>query len=504
MDAPTSALRRSMPVLVLSIATLLLGFLAGWGAHSAQRLLPAEAAARQRQPIFSPPAPAASAAALDEGLNGSLTKVARAVMPAVVNISSTRIVRTRGPQSPFHTNPFFRRFFGEDFFRHFDVPLERREQSLGSGVIVSSDGYVLTNNHVVESADEIRVALADRQEFVAKVVGTDPKTDLAVLKLDSEDLPYLSLGDSDATEVGEVVLAIGNPFGIGQTVTMGIISAKGRAHMGIADYEDFIQTDAAINPGNSGGALVNTRGELIGINTAIASRTGGYQGIGFAIPSNMARSVSEELIHSGKVTRGWLGVIIQEVTPPLAEAFKLNKARGSLVGDVAPGSPAARGGLQRGDVIIEYEGREVTDTQQLRLWVAATPVGHEAKIVVLRDGKRIPLEVTIGELEDEEQAAAPSAGPSRALEGVQVEELTASMARRLGIPRTVRGVVVSRVQPGSTAAEGGLETGDVIREVNRTSIASVSEYRSAVRAAGNRPVVLLVQRGGTTFYMTVR
>jgi serine protease Do len=507
MNAPASTTHRHAPLAVVVTATLLVGFLAGLGISRRAAWPAPSGGAGGGQPLFAPPVAGSRAGGTGAALDGSLSAVAGAVMPAVVNISSTRVVRSQGVQSPIPDDPFLRRFFGEDPFHQFRVPRERREQSLGSGVIVTADGYVMTNNHVIAGADTATVTLSDRREFKARVVGTDPKTDVAVLKLDAGDLPHLPLGDSDRTEVGEIVLAVGSPFGLKRTVTMGIISAKGRANMGIADYEDFIQTDAAINPGNSGGALVNTRGELIGINTAIASRTGGYEGIGFAIPSNMAKSVSEDLIKHGKVTRGMLGVSIQEVTPALAEVFHLKEARGALVGDVTPGSPADRGGLKRGDVIVEYEGREVEDSAQLRLWVARTQVGHTARLVIQRDGKRVPLQVTIAELrehEEEEGATGGAEEDAAALAGVQVQELTAAVARRLGLPRDVRGVVVTDVNPASAAAEADLQQGDVIREVNRKPTTTLSAFRSAVRAAGRGPVVLLVQRGGSAFYVTIR
>ncbi len=501
MYALSHSMRRATPLLILAAATLVLGFLAGL---SVSRREGWRGAAGGGAGFTFPPA-AAGAARAGAGVEGAYTAVSRAAMPAVVNISSTRVVRSREVLHPFFSDPFFRHFFGEGPLRREEVPRERREQSLGSGVIVTPDGYVMTNNHVVAEADQVRVTLADRREFEARLVGADPKTDLAVLKIDAEGLPHLPLGDSDGAEVGEVVLAIGNPFGLSQTVTMGIISAKGRANMGIVDYEDFIQTDAAINPGNSGGALVNTRGELIGINTAIASRTGGYQGIGFAIPSNMARDVSQELIQHGKVTRAYLGVSIQPVTPAVAEAFKLGEARGALVGDVAPGSPAARGGLRRGDIILQYEGEAIEDSVHLRLRVARTPVGSEVRLMVVRDGKRIPVAVKLAELKEEGEAA-PSAdsGSAGPLSGVRVEPLTAALARRLGLPRGASGVVVSAVAPGSAADEAGLEPGDLIREVNRQPVDSVAGFRSALQAAGRGSVVLLVQRGRSTAYVTVR
>ena len=330
-------------------------------------------------------------------LQAALRRAAQRAIPAVVNISTLRVYRTPEglPPSPLWQDPFFREFFGEDFFRFFGIPRERVERSLGSGVIVSEDGYILTNHHVIANASRIVVGLSDRREFEAKVVGTDPTTDIALLKIDARRLPFLPFGDSEKTQVGDIVLAIGNPFGIGQTVTMGIVSAKGRSNMGLVDYEDFIQTDAAINPGNSGGALINLRGELIGINTAIVSRTGGYQGIGFAVPSNLARRVMEQLKRYGRVIRGWLGVSVQQVTPQLASHLGLKEPWGALVLEVAPGSPAAQGGLRRGDVIVRYDGREIRAAWELRNLIALTPVGKRVKLSVIRRGIEKDLYVTI-------------------------------------------------------------------------------------------------------------
>ena len=336
------------------------------------------------------------------GVGGAFVEVTKATKPAVVNISTTKVVRFRGaPYSPFFNDPFFRRFFGDDFFREFRAPREQREQSLGSGVIVSQDGYIVTNNHVVEGASEIRVLVGDQREFKGRVVATDPRTDVAVVKIAGHGLPTIPWGDSDRLQVGEWTLAIGNPFGLNQTVTAGIISATGRANVGIADYEDFIQTDAAINPGNSGGALVNVRGELIGINTAIFSRSGGYMGIGFAIPSNMVREVMEDLIKRGKVTRGWLGVHIQLLAPDLAKKFGLKEAHGVLVGEVSGGSPAAKAGMNRGDVILELAGKRVEDPEHLRNEVARTEPGKRIPVKIWRGSKEMILQVEIEELPKE-------------------------------------------------------------------------------------------------------
>jgi len=332
-------------------------------------------------------------------LETSLAAVARRVMPAVVNIASVRVYQTPGgvPPSPLFQDPFFREFFGDDFSRFFGVPRERVERSLGSGVIVTEDGYIITNNHVVSEATQVTVGLADKREFEAKVVGTDPKTDVALLKIDDTNLPLVPLGNSDRARVGDIVLAIGNPFGIGQTVTMGIISATGRSQMGIVDYEDFIQTDAAINPGNSGGALVDIEGNLVGINTAIISRTGGYQGIGFAIPSNIAKAVMDAIVKHGRMIRGWLGLSVQEVTSQIAAEFGLKKPGGALIVEVSPRSPAAKAGLRRGDIIVRYGNVEIEEATELRNLVAATPINKKVGLIVWRGGKKTDVTVVIKE-----------------------------------------------------------------------------------------------------------
>jgi len=347
-------------------------------------------------------APKKAAFSGDSEGGGVFVEVAKATRPAVVNISTTKVIRYRGaPNAPFFDDPFFRHFFGDDFFREFRIPRERREQSLGSGVIVNQDGFIVTNNHVVEGASEIKVLLGDNREFSGRVAATDPRTDVAVIKISGHNLPTIPWGDSDRLQVGQWVLAIGNPFGLTQTVTAGIISATGRANVGIADYEDFIQTDAAINPGNSGGALVSVRGELIGINTAIFSRSGGYMGIGFAIPSNMVREVVESLVKKGKVTRGWLGVQIQPLTPELAEKFGLKDTRGILVSDVSKNSPAAEAGMMRGDIILEFDGKRMEDPMHLRNEVAHTEPGKKIPVKIWRKGKEMILIVKIEELPKE-------------------------------------------------------------------------------------------------------
>jgi serine protease Do len=442
--------------------------------------------------------------------NQLFVKVAETSTPAVVNISTSRVIKGRRgePQhNPLFEDPFFRRFFGDDFFRQFETPQSRREQSLGSGVIVDPNGYIVTNNHVVAQADEIKVLLADKREFSGKVVGSDPKTDVAVVKIAATNLPAIPWGDSGELRVGEYVLAIGNPFGLNQTVTMGIISAVGRANVGIADYEDFIQTDAAINPGNSGGALVNTRGELIGVNTAIFSRSGGYMGIGFAVPSNMVRLVMTSLIKEGKVIRGWLGVSIQEVTSELAKQFGLKEAKGALVSDVLKDTPADRAGLKRGDVIVTYDAHDVANAGQLRNLVAETAVGQQVTVVVIRDKREKELSVKIEEQPKEiASIGGGSAGPSdnEVLSGLEVQQLTPDLADQLNLSHTITGVVITSVEPDSLAEEAGVRAGDVIVEINHQAIKNLDNYRQIGRQLkAGESVLLLLNRSGQMLFVTL-
>jgi serine protease Do len=425
------------------------------------------------------------------------TSVAKAAMPAVVNISSSRTVRGRdqGPPAPFSSDPYSQFFSTPE-------PAPRRERGLGSGVLVTADGYVLTNNHVVEGAQDIRVTLADRREFRAKLVGTDPKTDLAVLKLPGAGFPVVPLGDSSRVEVAEIVLAIGNPFGLGQTVTMGIVSAVGRANVGIADYEDFIQTDAAINPGNSGGALVNARGALIGINTAIFTQSGGYMGIGFAVPVKMARQVMDQLVTHGRVTRGYLGVAVQELTPAVTRGLKLTAARGVLVGDVTPDGPAARAGVQRGDVITAIDDKPVDDVGHFRNLIAGTAPGTRVRLTIVRDGRDRTLHVAIDALPERTPVAAP-APPRPDPLGLALADVTPEIAKKLGLRPGMKGAVVADVLPGGLAAEAGLRPGDVIQEVNRHPVRSAREFARAVEQARDRDLVLLVNRGASTAYVVI-
>lgn len=430
----------------------------------------------------------------------AMAEVAAAVKPAVVNISSTKTIRVRGFQSPFFDDPFFRRFFGDEF-GHFQMPREHKQSGLGSGVIVDKDGYILTNNHVIRDADEIKVKLSDKREFKGKVIGTDPKTDLAVIKIDSNHLPVIKLGESEKLKVGETVIAIGNPFGLNQTVTSGIVSATGRANVGIADYEDFIQTDAPINPGNSGGALVNVRGELVGINTAIFSTSGGYQGIGFAIPSSMAKVVMDNLIKKGKVVRGWLGVSIQAVTPDLAKQFDIKDDKGALVGDVVEEGPAEKAGIQRGDVIIEFDGKEVTDPSSLRNSVAGTPPGKKVTLKILRDGKIQKVDVTIAELPADMQKMRGEY--DNLLKGVMVQGLTPELKKSLDIPKRITGVVVTDIEESSPSG-GLLMPNDVIIEINRKRINSTKDYEAVVsRIKSGQDILVLVFRNGLTTYISL-
>ncbi|NGZ97932.1 MAG: hypothetical protein CV089_17725 [Nitrospira sp. WS110] len=429
--------------------------------------------------------------------------IAKLAKASVVNVSSVKKAKQEGQsfQSPFFDDPFFRRFFGEEFERRIPAPREFQQQGLGSGVIVTSDGYIITNNHVVEGTDELNVSLPDKRTFKAKVIGTDPKTDVAVIKIDALNLPALPWGDASQLEVGEMVLAVGNPFGLSQTVTMGIISAIGRANVGIVDYEDFIQTDAAINPGNSGGALVNLKGELIGINTAIFSQSGGYMGIGFAIPSTMAKSVMQSLIKHGKVIRGWLGVSIQDVTPDLAKEFGATENKGALVGDVLEDSPASKAKLERGDIITAYNGVTVRDSNHLRGLVAETAPGVTAHLSVLRDKKTVDLNITIGELPKELGKASRdvSRKGEHALAGLTVENV-----RQSGRSKTSSGVVVTDIEPESSAEHAGLQKGDVIREINRKPVKDVRDFeRLTSQLSPRSSVLILVNRGNSTIFLSI-
>src|SRR5271167_130557 len=432
----------------------------------------------------------------------SFAPIVKAVLPTVVNISSSKVVRTPNQLSGPMMDPFFQQFFGDGSDGRFSVPRERRERSLGSGVIVSPEGYILTNNHVVDGATDIRVTLSDKRECKATIVGTDPKTDVAVLKVDGTNLTAATMGNSSNVQVGDYALAIGDPFGVGQTVTMGIVSAKGRTNLGIEDYEDFIQTDAPINPGNSGGALVNDRGELIGINTAILSHgSGGNEGIGFAVPINLAHQVMDQILKNGKVTRAYLGIIPQDVTPAIAKAMGQSEPRGVLVGDVSPNSPAQESGLRRGDIILEVNGQPVADANELRMSISMMQPAATVKLNVVRNGDRCDVSVKLGQLPTpEEHAQVEKNGSESALEGVTVENLDAQTAQELGLPANAAGVVVTDVSPSSPYADSGLHRGDVIQEVDRQPVKSVADFEKAMRKGGKEPL-LLVNRHGSTMYL---
>jgi serine protease Do len=379
---------------------------------------------------------------------------------------------------------------------------EQRQRGEGSGVIVGSDGYILTNHHVVEEAEKIEVRLSDKREFKAELIGSDAKTDIAVLKIEAKDLPVMRLGNSDNVAVGDVVLAVGNPFGIGQTVTMGIVGATGRGNLGIEDYEDFIQTDAAINPGNSGGALINYRGELVGVNTAILSRSGGNQGVGFAVPVNLAHHVMSQILEQGRVVRGFMGVGIQDVTPEIAAAFKVERPEGALVSHVEPDSPAAKAGLERGDIIREIDGEPMKDMRELRLEVAERRPGQAVELAVWRDGAERKLQIKLGEMPGEEAPIATNDAKGGDALGISVQALTPELAERLGVDPTTKGVVVSRVDPASPAAEAGLRRGDVIVEAERRPIDSPADLRQALAAASD-DVLMLIQRGHASQFIVI-
>ncbi len=443
-------------------------------------------------------------------LNDLFVKVAEEANPSVVTIFTQKVVRTRQSSpfaSPFFDNPW-REFFGDDFFQRFFGPQqprgERYIRGMGSGVIVSEKGYILTNNHVVRDADEVKVMLLGGKRLEAEVVGTDAKTDLAVLRVKADGLKPIKLGDSDKLRVGEWVLAIGSPLSanLDHTVTAGIVSAKGRSNVGLADYEDFIQTDAAINPGNSGGALINLKGELVGINTAIATETGGFQGIGFAVPINMARKVMEQLIEHGKVIRGWLGVQIQDITEDLARSFNLPSTEGALVAQVVEDSPAEKAGLQVQDVILEIDGKKVKNTVELREEVAGRAPGTKVKLKILRDGKERTIEVVLGEFpESETPARRKRAENTYEKLGFSVTNLTPNLAQQFGFDPDERGVVVTRVRPGSNAYEAGLNTGALIKRINRKKINNINDFNDAVADIKSGDTVLLYvkYRNGSVF-----
>ncbi len=454
-------------------------------------------------------------------LNTGFSAVAKAVTPAVVTIKTES--RARAQRSPFFADPF-RDFFGQPDQDEEMTPRRRstpqapqgrgrlQPSGVGSGVIVSPDGYILTNNHVVDEAEKVIVELNDRRTFTAKVVGTDAPSDVAVLKIDATGLPTLPFGDSSQVEVGDVVLAVGNPLNVGQTVTMGIISAKSRSTGigGATSYEDFLQTDASINRGNSGGALVNLRGELIGVPSQILSGTGGNIGIGFAIPSAMARSVMDQLVRAGKVVRAMLGVRVRSLDADLADQFGFKSTKGALVESVEPGQPADQAGVKRGDIITEFQGQRIDDHTQLRNMASQATPGSTARFKVWRDGAERELSAKLVEM-DLTKVAANEGGPETGggaaagvLSGIKVDTLTAELARRLNLPDTARGVIITSVDPESSAAAAGLRPRDVIEEVARQPVTNVSEFNAALEKSGKKSVLLSVRSAAGVRYVLVR
>jgi serine protease Do len=447
----------------------------------------------------------------DAKLGASFAPVVKKAAPSVVTISSTHIVHIRPMRNPFFADPFFRQMFPDQVRGR-----TLRKQGLGSGVIVSPDGYILTANHVVDGADEIEVAIADKKEFTARVVGTDPLTDVAVLKIDATDLPAITLGDSDQLEVGDVVLAIGNPFSVGQTVTMGIVSALGRSGLTrFNQYQNFIQTDAAINPGNSGGALVDAEGRLVGINTAIIPNdNGGNQGIGFAVPINMARRVMELLIAGGKVTRGHLPILLQDITPRLAKSLDLPDQKGALVSDVFPNTSAEKAGIKSGDVIVGFNDKDITDVNSFQLAVSECAPGNSAAVKLLHNGQPETVTVTLTELPGDvapggNDQKRPGSGNSMidALDGVTVADLEPEVRRQLGVPSAIRGALVSDLEPASNSADAGLQRGDIILEINRQPVGNSSDAVRLGRQAKGDQILLKIWRRqdnlAGTYYLSV-
>jgi serine protease Do len=501
MNMRFEQIRKRLPVVVLVSAMAVAGTTLAFTKKSADKIKSDPAAVNV--PLDETSVPRGT---LPEA---SFAPIVKKVAPGVVKIETTTTIKNASiEQFPGFNDPFWRRFFG-DHFGQMIPPRQlgpQYEHGLGSGVIVTKDGYILTNNHVVDNASEVKVTLQDGREFTAKVIGRDPKSDIAVVKIDAKNLPVVPIADSSKVQVGDVVLAIGNPFGVGQTVTQGIVSAKDRGNMGIEDYEDFIQTDAAINPGNSGGALVDVDGRLIGINTAILSRSGGSQGVGFAVPSDLARNVMESLIQYGHVTRGYLGIMIQDVTPVLAKEFKMKEPTGALVGDVVPDGPAAKAGFKDGDVVLDFNGKAVADSRHLQLTVAETKPGATVPVKVWRNGSTRTLEVTIKQLPGTEQLAENNAENNRdtgTLNGVGVSNLDQQTRQQFKLPDTVKGAVITEVKPDSAAAEAGLKPGDVIEAINHHPVKNAEDAVRLTEHAKDKHTLVRVWEDGGSHYVVV-
>jgi len=499
MNAPRISLRQRAGYIGLGVlVTTMLVTGAAWRGTAAD---PQASAVRTTSAVTTPITHAIA------GARDSYADVVKVVAPAVVTVRADGKAKVSPTDFQLPNDDFFRRFFGDQFEgRQPRQPRMPRQHAVGSGVIVSGDGYILTNNHVIDGADEVKVDLTDGRTLSAKVVGTDKPSDLALLKVNDSNLHPLALGNSDAVGVGDVVLAVGNPLNLGQTVTMGIISAKGRSTRVGDGYEDFLQTDAPINHGNSGGALVNTKGELVGINSQILSPSDGNIGIGFAIPANMARHVMDELRTSGKVTRARLGVYVQPVTSEMAASLGLKQVNGAIVSQVESGSAAERAGIKQGDVILSFNGQPVHDTNTLRNRVADTKPGTNANVVIMRDGSEKTLTVKLDEAQANRTArddGEPDAGDKSAL-GVSVAPLTPELAAQLRTPKNAHGLVVRDVNPDGRAADAGIQTGDVIEQVNRQPVQSVDDLKAALRRSGDKPVLLLVNRQGNETFITVK
>jgi serine protease Do len=439
-----------------------------------------------------------AAKAGSQGYPGSFTELTKKASPSVVNIIAVKVMRTPDQGgSPFGMEDplrdFFERFFGGQ------MPQEYRQNALGTGFIIDKEGFILTNNHVVEQTEELKVRLSDENEYKAQIIGRDPKTDLALIKINSDKpLAPLTLGDSDSLEVGEWVVAIGNPFGLGNTVTAGIVSAKYR-QIGGGPYDNFIQTDASINPGNSGGPLLNLHGEVIGVNSAIFSQSGGNIGIGFAIPVNMAKQLLPQL-REGKVRRSWLGVMIQDITPELNAKLGLGIDEGALVSDVVGGGPAEKAGIKRGDVIVQFDGKPIRSSHDLPFVVASTPIGKTVGVEVMRDSQRMNLQVKTEELKEEAEATPSQEAPPKL--GIQVQEITPEMAKNYGLSRT-SGVIILKVAPGSPAEEAGLAPGDIIVEIDKNPVGNLEIFNRLLAGVKQGDTILfLIDRGGTTIYVT--